>query len=315
MIYQPSGDFKAATFSATSGQQVANHVNYASGQFNYMSRSKTPTADMYYSTKSNGNAEYGAKYQNFSTSNMQTLPSNKHASKHMFENIYQPFNQPDDRELQEFNHYMDNNNFINVNTNNSNNSSGQNSACAMTKQSLSSDVEGNFYTEMLIDLYRQETGFGFRIMGGEEEGSQVSVGYIVNSGAAHIDGRLRPNDEIVMIDNECVLGATHRRVVQLMTIAGLNRKVKLRIRRKLTSQQYNKLLMKQQQIQQTSNLSATSNNTVTLFRNGNEGFGFVVISTINKTGPSIGKLVNGLYLDCLARNLHMLTGFFFISSL
>ena len=158
------------------------------------------------------------------------------------------------------------------------------------KQSLTSDVDGNFFTEMVIDLYRQETGFGFRIVGGEEEGSQVSVGYIVSNGAAHVDGRLRPNDEIIMIDNECVLGATHRRVVQLMTIAGLNRKVKLRIRRKLTTQQYNKLLMVQQQTQQQQQQQQYPN-TITLFRNGNEGFGFVIISTINKTGPSIGNSI------------------------
>jgi hypothetical protein len=69
--------------------------------------------------------------------------------------------------------------------------------------------------------------------GGEEEGSQVAVGYIVQGGAAHLDARLRPSDEIVMIDSECVLGATHRKVVQLMTIAGLNRHVKLMIRRKI----------------------------------------------------------------------------------
>jgi len=123
--------------------------------------------------------------------------------------------------------------------------------------------------------------------------------YIVNGGAAHLDSRLKPNDEIIMIDNECVLGATHRRVVQLMTIAGLNRKVKLMVRRKITNQQY-KLLVAQQKMQQQQQRPQNGTNlspipqqqsypyTLTLFRNGNEGFGFVIISTLNRNGPSIG---------------------------
>ncbi|RNA37967.1 Membrane-associated guanylate WW and PDZ domain-containing 2 [Brachionus plicatilis] len=162
--------------------------------------------------------------------------------------------------------------------------------------SITNDVDGNNYLEMSIDLARQESGFGFRIVGGEEEGSQVAVGYIVQGGAAHLDNRIRPNDEIVMIDNQCVLGATHRRVVQLMTIAGLNRRVKLMIRRKISQQQYQMLISMQQQ---RSRPAANSNSplgqkypfTITLFRNGNEGFGFVIISTMNKNGPSIGKIV------------------------
>jgi hypothetical protein len=256
---------KAATVSAATAQS-----HYGVNQFNYMNRSKTPTADIMYYPSSSSN-----KYQNYSSSNLNNTQSNKRSNKQLFENIYQPFNQPEDRDMQENDHYMDTNNFT---------TNSQHFNTTLMKQSLTSDVDGNFYTEMVIDLYRQETGFGFRIVGGEEEGSQVSVGYIVSNGAAHVDGRLRPNDEIIMIDNECVLGATHRRVVQLMTIAGLNRKVKLRIRRKLTTQQYNKLLMLQQQQQQYPN-------TITLFRNGNEGFGFVIISTINKTGPSIGNSI------------------------
>lgn len=182
---------------------------------------------------------------------------------------------------------------------------------------LTTDVDGNFYLEMSIDLLRQDTGFGFRIVGGEEEGSQVAVGYIVNGGAAHLDGRLRPNDEIIMIDEECVLGATHRRVVQLMTIAGLHRRVKLMVRRKLTIAQY-KYLMGFQQSASMNNRPPSAHSriapngispsgvykqppttttptqqpiypyTITLFRNGNEGFGFVIISTVNKNGPTIG---------------------------
>ena len=153
---------------------------------------------------------------------------------------------------------------------------------------LVSDVDGNSYLEILIELMRQESGFGFRIVGGEEEGSQVAVGYIVQSGAAHIDGRLRPNDEIVMIDGECVLGSTHRRVVQLMTIAGLKGVVKLLVRRKVSpSSRPSPFLQRQTRL--PSSL-VTYPHSLTLYRNGNEGFGFVIISTMHKTGPSIGEL-------------------------
>jgi C-terminal processing protease CtpA/Prc len=87
--------------------------------------------------------------------------------------------------------------------------------------------------DIIVELHRQDSGFGFRIVGGDEEGSQVAVGYIVPNGSADVDARLKPNDEIIMIDNENVVGALHTRVVQLMTIAALNRKVKLWVKRKV----------------------------------------------------------------------------------
>jgi hypothetical protein len=34
-----------------------------------------------------------------------------------------------------------------------------------TASQITSDVDGNSYVEMVIDLYRQESGFGFRIVG------------------------------------------------------------------------------------------------------------------------------------------------------
>jgi atrophin-1 interacting protein 3 (BAI1-associated protein 1) len=89
------------------------------------------------------------------------------------------------------------------------------------------------YIDILVELHRQENGFGFRIVGGEEEGSQVNVGYIVPNGSADLDGRLKVHDEILMIDNENVVNASHKRVVRLMTIAGLNRRVKLWVRRRV----------------------------------------------------------------------------------
>lgn len=42
--------------------------------------------------------------------------------------------------------------------------------------------------------------FGFRIVGGTEEGSQVCVGYIVKDGPADRDPRIQTGDEIVNIN-------------------------------------------------------------------------------------------------------------------
>lgn len=60
-------------------------------------------------------------------------------------------------------------------------------------------------TETVITLVRQENGFGFRIVGGTEEGSQVAVGHIVPGGAAHLDGRICTGDEILSVDGQSVV--------------------------------------------------------------------------------------------------------------
>ena len=42
-----------------------------------------------------------------------------------------------------------------------------------------------------VHLVRQVSGFGFRIIGGREEGTQVTIGGIVQGGVADVDGRLK----------------------------------------------------------------------------------------------------------------------------
>lgn len=51
-----------------------------------------------------------------------------------------------------------------------------------------------------VTLERQALGFGFRIVGGTEEGSQVTVGHIVPEGAADKDPRINTGDEILNIN-------------------------------------------------------------------------------------------------------------------
>lgn len=56
-----------------------------------------------------------------------------------------------------------------------------------------------------ITLERQALGFGFRIVGGTEEGSQVTVGHIVPQGAADNNPRIETGDEILSIDGHNVV--------------------------------------------------------------------------------------------------------------
>lgn len=56
------------------------------------------------------------------------------------------------------------------------------------------------YSLSEVTLERQSLGFGFRIVGGTEEGSQVTVGHIVPGGAADMDPRIATGDEILSID-------------------------------------------------------------------------------------------------------------------
>ena len=61
---------------------------------------------------------------------------------------------------------------------------------------------------------------------------QVSIGHIVPGGAADMDGRLFSGDEIVAVDNQSVVGASHHVVVGMMGSAAQRGQVQLTIRRR-----------------------------------------------------------------------------------
>lgn len=116
------------------------------------------------------------------------------------------------------------------------------------------DIDYEYYQ---VKLNRTESGFGFRIIGGSEEGSNVAIGSIVIGGSAFKDGALKAGDEIVSINEASVLGASHQDVVQLMSHTGPT--VVIVVRRKRYLNAYD----------------------VTLYRQDYEGFGFVIISCGN----------------------------------
>lgn len=113
--------------------------------------------------------------------------------------------------------------------------------------------------ELTVTLRRQESGFGFRIVGGTEEGSQVrkkkyiltfleqilnacvslfqvSIGHIVPGGAADVDGRLFSGDEIIAVDGSPVLNTSHHQVVTFMGQAAQSGQVTLTVRRRIYQQ-------------------------------------------------------------------------------
>ncbi|XP_028905924.1 membrane-associated guanylate kinase, WW and PDZ domain-containing protein 1 isoform X28 [Ornithorhynchus anatinus] len=89
------------------------------------------------------------------------------------------------------------------------------------------------YQEQDIFLWRKETGFGFRILGGNEPGEPIYIGHIVPLGAADADGRLKSGDELICVDGTPVVGKSHQLVVQLMQQAAKQGHVNLTVRRKV----------------------------------------------------------------------------------
>ncbi|CAF1605689.1 unnamed protein product, partial [Adineta ricciae] len=158
------------------------------------------------------------------------------------------------------------------------------------------------YFELVVNLtlLRPNDGFGLRIVGGEEEKSQVCVGRIVPNSPAYIDGRLRKGDEIIKIDGHSTIRASHERVVQLMQQAKENQRVSLIVRRYLYPNNNNNLSNQYNQTDLDSYPSNDFRATPSIHDNGvryvtlqklndNQSFGFVIISSQNKAGATVDE--------------------------
>ncbi|XP_028264715.1 membrane-associated guanylate kinase, WW and PDZ domain-containing protein 3a [Parambassis ranga] len=170
----------------------------------------------------------------------------------------------------------------------------------------------------------QESGFGFRVLGGEGPDQPVYIGAIVPLGAAEKDGRLRAGDELLCIDGVPVKGKSHKQVLELMTNAARNGQVMLTVRRKLAhadvcgeeenSQQPQQVAsalvnsspkmprVEAANIGQPAQFSRPESFDVTLQRKDNEGFGFVILTSKNKPPPGviphkIGRIIEGSPTD------------------
>ncbi|CAK7294362.1 Membrane-associated guanylate kinase, WW and PDZ domain-containing protein 1 [Vulpes lagopus] len=198
--------------------------------------------------------------------------------------------------------------------------------------------------EQDIFLWRKETGFGFRILGGNEPGEPIYIGHIVPLGAADTDGRLRSGDELICVDGTPVIGKSHQLVVQLMQQAAKQGHVNLTVRRKVvfaapkaenevpspasshhSSNQPASLTEEKRTPQGSQNslntVSSGSGSTsgigsgggggsgvvstavqpydVEIRRGENEGFGFVIVSSVSRpeAGTTFGRIIEGSPAD------------------
>uniref|UniRef100_A0A671K1X0 Membrane-associated guanylate kinase, WW and PDZ domain-containing protein 3 n=1 Tax=Sinocyclocheilus anshuiensis TaxID=1608454 RepID=A0A671K1X0_9TELE len=161
----------------------------------------------------------------------------------------------------------------------------------------------------------QETGFGFRVLGGEGPDQPVYIGAIVPLGAAEKDGRLRAGDELICIDGVPVKGKSHKQVLELMTNAARNGQVMLTVRRNYGQKKkgenvefWSNVRFSQKPRYHTyvSSHSHPQPYDVTLQRKDNEGFGFVILTSKNKPPPGviphkIGRIIDGSPTDRCGR--------------
>nr|XP_054752270.1 membrane-associated guanylate kinase, WW and PDZ domain-containing protein 2-like isoform X1 [Lytechinus pictus] len=148
---------------------------------------------------------------------------------------------------------------------------------------------------------RDDGGFGFRIIGGHEEGSQVSIGAITPGGVAAQDGRLLTGDELLYVDGQTVVGSSHKRVVTLMISAGRAGRVSLGIRRRVGGLNQPSGGAGSRPASRPLSPASPANRRypyeVKLHRRENESFGLVVLSSTLKTGSNIGRIIEGSPAD------------------
>uniref|UniRef100_A0A3B3ZD95 Membrane-associated guanylate kinase, WW and PDZ domain-containing protein 1 n=1 Tax=Periophthalmus magnuspinnatus TaxID=409849 RepID=A0A3B3ZD95_9GOBI len=190
-------------------------------------------------------------------------------------------------------------------------------------------------SDIEVHLRRQKSGFGFRVLGGEEAGQPILIGAIIEKSPADVDGRLRPGDELLFVDGIPVMGKPHRYVIDLMHGAARNGQVNMVIRRRVqpagepcaengrssgsVSTQHSSPRSdftygnSIQAPNSSTGLSSTPDgpnqnsqpHDVIINRKESEGFGFVIISSLNRpeaaatnTVPhKIGRIIEGSPAD------------------
>ncbi|XP_049570883.1 membrane-associated guanylate kinase, WW and PDZ domain-containing protein 2 isoform X2 [Orcinus orca] len=204
------------------------------------------------------------------------------------------------------------------------------------RTSFRMDSSGPDYKELDVHLRRMQSGFGFRILGGDEPGQPILIGAVIAMGSADRDGRLHPGDELVYVDGIPVAGKTHRYVIDLMHHAARNGQVNLTVRRKVlcggepcpengrspgsVSTHHSSPRSDYATYTNTHTNSSASppegfashslqTSDVVIHRKENEGFGFVIISSLNRpesgstiTVPhKIGRIIDGSPADRCAK--------------
>ncbi|GMT25321.1 hypothetical protein PFISCL1PPCAC_16618 [Pristionchus fissidentatus] len=162
-----------------------------------------------------------------------------------------------------------------------------------------------------VNLIRKPQGFGFRLLGGMETDTALTVGQIVPGGAAADDGRLHEGDEIVEIDGRRVEHCSHAEAVSLLEQAAHVKHVKLVVRRRQEEAMNGRKMSGADQASPSAYLSRSLNlgggsgsltrpavlgineRDVILHRGEGEGFGFIIMSSANRDGAYIGQIIAG----------------------
>ncbi|XP_055045586.2 membrane-associated guanylate kinase, WW and PDZ domain-containing protein 2a isoform X15 [Misgurnus anguillicaudatus] len=218
----------------------------------------------------------------------------------------------------------------------------------LPRPALSADPSAAEFQEVEVHLRRQKSGFGFRILGGEEPGQPVSpeaqekilIGAIIEKSPADKDGRLRPGDELMSVDGIPVAGKPHRYVIDLMHGAARTGQVKLTVRRRVQAtgepfpengrspgstqhssprSDFNSRIISNNSTPCQNSAPSTTGSSppdtvasqnsqpsdVTIQRKESEGFGFVIISSLNRPETAaaaavphkIGRIIEGSPAD------------------
>lgn len=160
-------------------------------------------------------------------------------------------------------------------------------------------VEPGEWEDISIQLQRDNNGFGFRIAGGEEFGTQVTIEHVIPEGPA--DGYLMVFDELRTINGQSVLGSYHSSIVDLVGQAAAYGKLSLVVRR------YRNPMMSLTGVnlpdmEQPKYVLKNVRN-VTITKKGSECFGFVIQSSLNDETFKIGQIVAGTKLILKTLNL------------
>ncbi|XP_051890592.1 membrane-associated guanylate kinase, WW and PDZ domain-containing protein 3a isoform X3 [Pristis pectinata] len=173
-----------------------------------------------------------------------------------------------------------------------------------------------------IFLRKLESGFGFRVLGGDGPDTPVLIGAIIPLGAAERDGRLRVADELLCVDGVSVKGRSHRFVLELMQNATRNGQVLLSVRRNVLptedqhddgrdasldpaengSPRMNHTDHTHRLPQGPNSTESTQSYDIVLQRKETEGFGFVIITSKNRSPAvavphKIGRIIEGSPAD------------------
>uniref|UniRef100_A0A6Q2XT05 Membrane-associated guanylate kinase, WW and PDZ domain-containing protein 1 n=2 Tax=Esox lucius TaxID=8010 RepID=A0A6Q2XT05_ESOLU len=195
----------------------------------------------------------------------------------------------------------------------------------LPRTTFSVDSSGMYeYQEVEVHLRRQKSGFGFRILGGDDAGQPILIGAIIEKSPADRDGRLRPGDELILVDGIPVAGKPHRYVIDLMHGAARNGQVNLTVRRRLQGpgeacpeNGRSPCSASTQHSSPRSDFTNTaypgdnaapptaSPSDVVIHRKESEGFGFVIISSLNRPETAaaisvphkIGRIIDGSPAD------------------